>query len=363
MNSCITCSENLGLDGICPGYVQGLKAGVEPLLTPYYFNLIEVDDLPVTVPIARNFELYQLFVITTRLRPHVPPECDITYDQIAYRGKAVVTVNITRDGTLIDLDRQQTLRYQEILQTIYTHNPEFCLLLDANYLTSTTYTYGWVSMLPSLVPELGKLEGDQIYVNLDGPDYSYIWNELYDSLLTELRKRWQLGVIYLDPILDAEMIPLWQLQRYQNTNLYYPKWKNERVGDLVPFLEARLRQEEHMTLELPFLTDDDRQILSNNLPFTLEFWEMPCLFQLLTIFNLLITWIEFINFSVLLPLLLLLLLIIKMESLFNNSSYCSDNQLLEYINISITQYLIISITQLLLSTSTVRLSITELSIT
>ena len=217
-----------------------------PLLTPYYRKINHSKDTYwyIDVKFGTNATPYQFFVLTTRLRYHVPLKYEIDYKTYQYNNIMKYVVDFGDFSPMAT-----TKNYQPIINNIINTYHEHCMFLHMNQsfimknFNKPLPNHWVISVLPYCYKDLISLLYDpilnknEILINInpnykfnderlnDIEDYYIDYNKVYDNLqdivIEELYKMYNKGVVVADPIYDNDVINEYQLYVYNNNiNLY-----------------------------------------------------------------------------------------------------------------------------------------------
>lgn len=218
-----------------------------PLLTPYYRKINHSKDTYwyLNVNFQTNASPYKFFVMTTRLRYHVPLIYDIDYKTYQYNNMMKYVVDL--DTFIPD----SKLKYQNLINDIVSKNPNHCMFIHMNQSFiiekyNKPLPNNWViSVLPYCYKNLIGLEYDPILnnneilinINPDGKyndqrisdiedyfiDYNHVYDKLQNIVLEQLYIMYHNGVVVADMNHDYDIINQYKL---------YPLTENLYITDM-----------------------------------------------------------------------------------------------------------------------------------
>lgn len=208
-----------------------------PLLTPYYRKINQSKDTYwyIDINFKTNATPYHFFVLTTRLRYHVPLEYEIDYKTYQYNNVMKYIVDVPYDK-----------KYQDIINDIILNHHDHCMFLhmDQSFINKNhnkPLPNHWViSVLPYCYHQLideqydpilknnyilininpdNKYKDDQISIVDDYfIDYNKVYNKLQDIVIDKLYNMYINGSVVASGKYDVNVINKYKMFPVYNTN-------------------------------------------------------------------------------------------------------------------------------------------------
>jgi hypothetical protein len=228
------------------------------IITPYTRTLVDISSVCAEEPEV-SFTHYDLFCLETWLAPLIKrlfgKEVGAVPITVETNDIMQVTVTIVKGDLDFPMDQEQVDLINKEVAKITSTKRGRCLLYD--YSPLTTYSHkpivsSWIKqMLPYVqVPQRyePQIVDEGLAVGNLGLEYLETYNELFESVVSQLREMYDRGYI-----LNASSIAQdWELEVVdQGKLLYRATWHDNRwIDDLYIFLEERLRGEKWIYLPI-----------------------------------------------------------------------------------------------------------------
>ena len=207
----------------------------EPVLLPYYReilgNLIE-DETPAP---KRNYTSYDLFCLKTKLYPFVEanyPDCDITFVDYEIGDVMRLTLELYRGGRFVSWTKDEAARATQVSHDLIEDQPGHALLLSSEVPIPGLPVDWYTTMLQYLTINNSYYHQGNIYVMLNTNDnYSAQWTALYFQARAALQNLYDSGAYPIIPELVDKLVSDWDLELVIDDDLpiYKPAWSDPRI--------------------------------------------------------------------------------------------------------------------------------------